>query len=239
VVSACDGRGTAASRGGSPEQPFGRGDDAGDSVRHHHQRGNHARIGLPDRGSFSQNFEALEFARSLGVNVAINIIADPACDRERFRVVREWCLEIPEIANISANTPYPGRETWATESRKLVTRDYRLFDIQHAVLPTHLPLPEFYAELVQTQRVLNTKHLGAKRLWGTAKNVVRLLARGQTNFLKMLFKFNSVYNPALQLADHARPVRYQVSPPPPRAKVDPRAFYVHKRRWRPGGSVSV
>src|SRR4029077_19452958 len=40
------------------------------------------------RVSFSRNFEALEFARSLGVNVAINIIADPEWDRERFRVVR-------------------------------------------------------------------------------------------------------------------------------------------------------
>ena len=45
------------------------------------------------RVSFSKNFEALEFARSLGVNVAINIIADPEWDRERFRVVREWCMD--------------------------------------------------------------------------------------------------------------------------------------------------
>ena len=37
------------------------------------------------RVSFSKNFEALEFARSLGIMVAINIIADPDWDRERFR----------------------------------------------------------------------------------------------------------------------------------------------------------
>ncbi len=190
------------------------------------------------RVSFSQNFEALEVARGMGVNVAINIIADPAWDHERFRVIRQWCLEIPEIVNISVNTPYPGTETWATESRKLVTRDYRLFDIQHSVLPTHLPLTEFYAELVETQQVLNRKHLGARQLWGTAKNVARLLAHGQTNFLKMLFKFNSVYNPALQLADHARPVRYEISlPPPPRAKVDPTTLYVHTSRGRRGREI--
>ena len=118
------------------------------------------------RVSFSKNFEALEFARSLGINVAINIIADPDWDRERFRVMREWCMEIPEIVNISVNTPYPGTETWSTESRKLTTRDYRLFDIQHAVLPTKLPLPDFYAELVQTQQVLNRKHLGATATLG-------------------------------------------------------------------------
>ncbi len=92
------------------------------------------------RVSVSKNFEALEFARSLGVMVAINIIADPDWDRRQFEVIRQWCLEIPEIVNISVNTPYPGTESWLTESRRLTTRDYRLFDIQHAVLPTRLPL---------------------------------------------------------------------------------------------------
>jgi hopanoid C-3 methylase HpnR len=190
------------------------------------------------RVSSVRNFEALEFARSMGVNVAINIIADPDWDRERFRVIREWCLEIPEIVNVSVNTPYPGTETWATEGRKLATRDYRLFDIQHAVLPTKLPLPEFYAELVKTQQVLNRKHLGAKQLWGTATTVARLLAHGQTNFLKMLFKFNSVYDPRLQMADHARPVRYEISlPPEARAKVDPNTLYIHKSQGRRGRQI--
>ena len=71
--------------------------------------------------------------------------------------------------NISVNTPYPGTESWLTESRKIHTRDYRLFDIQHAVMPTKMPLPEFYAELVKTQQVLNKKHLGWAALKGTAK----------------------------------------------------------------------
>ena len=185
-----------------------------------------------------KNFEALEFARTLGVNVAVNIIADPDWDRERFRVVREWCTEIPEVVNISVNTPYPGTETWYTESRKLATRDYRLFDIQHAVLPTHLPLPDFYTELVQTQQVLNRKHLGARQLWGMARVVTRLLAHGQTNFLKMLFKFNSVYDPRLQLADHERPVKYEISQPPePQIRLDPTALYIHKSQGRRGREI--
>ena len=112
------------------------------------------------RVTLSKNFEALEFARSLGITVAVNIIADPSWDHERFQIVRDWSLEIPEVVNISINTPYPGTETWHTESRRLTTRDYRLFDIQHAVLPTKLPLGEFYKELVEAQRILAYKHLG-------------------------------------------------------------------------------
>jgi hopanoid C-3 methylase HpnR len=55
------------------------------------------------RVTLSKNFEALEFARSLDISVAVNIITDPAWDHERFKVVRDWCLEIPEVVNISIN----------------------------------------------------------------------------------------------------------------------------------------
>jgi magnesium-protoporphyrin IX monomethyl ester (oxidative) cyclase len=159
-----------------------------------------------------RNFEALEFARSLGVNVAINLIADPDWDRARFAALREWCLEVPEIVNISVNTPYPGTESWLTEDRRLTTRDYRLFDIQHAVMPTRLPLGEFYRELLETQRVLYAKHLN----WRTVPDVVKLslglLMRGQTNFLRGMLKYSKIYNLERMLADHARDVRYAMPP---------------------------
>jgi hopanoid C-3 methylase HpnR len=191
------------------------------------------------RISLDRNFEALEFARSLGITVAINLIADPAWDRARFETVRQWCLEVPEVVNLSVNTPYPGTETWHREAPRLVSRDYRLFDIQHAVLPTTLPLAEFYSELVKTQQVLNRKHLGWAALRATAGVSVRLLMRGQTNFLRMLWNFNSVFNPALQLADHCRPVQYELPPPPNPAvgKVRPRDLYVHSAVGRRGRAI--
>jgi hopanoid C-3 methylase len=190
------------------------------------------------RVTLSKNFEALDYARSLGVTVAVNIIADPAWDRERFKVVRDWCLEIPEVVNISINTPYPGTETWHTESRRLTTRDYRLFDIQHAVLPTKLPLPEFYEELVETQRVLAYKHLGWTALRQCAGIVVRQLLRGQTNFIRMLWKFDTVYHPELQLADHRRPIKYEINQPPPSvASVQRGALYIHASGGRSGRQI--
>jgi hypothetical protein len=174
----------------------------------------------------------------LGITVAINIIADPGWDRKRFAVVRQWCLEIPEIVNISVNTPYPGTESWHTESRKVQTRDYRLYDIQHVVLPTTLALPEFYEELIKTQQILNKKHLG----WAALKSTMRLAAghlmRGQTNFVRMLWKFNSVYDPKLQLADHARPVRYEMNLPPARQEIlKPQILYIHGTHGRQGRAL--
>jgi hypothetical protein len=171
------------------------------------------------RISLGKNFEALEFARSLGITVAINLIADP-----------DW--------DISVNTPYPGTESWHTEARKIHTRDYRLFDIQHAVLPTKMPLPEFYAELVKTQQVLNKKHLGWAALRSTARIAAGHLMRGQTNFVKMLWKFNSVYNPKLQLADHQRPVSYEMSlPPSAKESVNSKLLYILPAKGRRARAV--
>jgi hopanoid C-3 methylase len=192
------------------------------------------------RVALDRNLEAVEFARSLGINVAINLIADPDWDHERFRVVREWCLELPYVINISVNTPYPGTESWLTDGRRLETRDYRLFDIQHAVLPTRLPLAEFYRELVTTQRAILRKHLDWRQLWDAAGTVAGLLLRGRTNFVRSLFALNRVYRPELLLADHAAPVAYEIPLPPRRAGEKPpapRSLYIHPPRGRRGRAI--
>jgi hypothetical protein len=100
--------------------------------------------------------------------------------------------------------------------------------VQHAVLPTRLPLQEFYAQLVKTQAVLNRKHLGVAALRQTASIALSLALRGQTNFLRMLWKFGSVYNIQRQFADHQRPVTYAMRPPGPVA-THPRArdLFIH------------
>jgi hypothetical protein len=56
-----------------------------------------------------------------------------------------------------------------------------------------LHVGEKYRYLIQTQRILNKKHLG----WALLKTTTAVghLLRGQTNFVKMLWKFNSVYDP--------------------------------------------
>lgn len=177
----------------------------------------------------SDNFKALEVARALGFTVALNIIADPGWDEDRFRTVREWAVSVPEIVHLTVNTPYPGTETWLTESRRLTSVDYRLFDVQHAVLPTKLPLERFYEELVKTQAVLNRKHLGWAAIRGTFSTAFGLLLQGQTNFVRMLWKFRQVYNSQRQYADHFREVKYALSPPPDThaARPTPAQLYVH------------
>lgn len=154
---------------------------------------------------------------------------DPSWDESRFAAVREWAAPAPEIVHLTVQTPYPGTETWHSESRHLTTRDYRLFDIQHAVLPTALPLAMFYEELVKTQAVLARKHLGVAALAKTTRIVARHLAHGQTNFLRMIWNFGRVYNAGRQLADHSRTAIYELPEPPshPGEAPDRGSLYVH------------
>jgi hopanoid C-3 methylase HpnR len=192
------------------------------------------------RVSLGRNFEALEYARSLGIMIAINLIADPDWDHERFRIVREWGVELPEVVNISVNTPYPGTESWVAEGSRVASRDYRLYDIQHAVLPTRLPLAEFYDELVATQRAFYRKHLGWRRVMNTAGVIAGHLMHGQTNFLKSLFHLDRVFRPEFLLADHALPMEYQIPlPQPSTAGPAPlgSALYIHPPRGRKGRAI--
>jgi len=179
------------------------------------------------RVSLGKSFEAIEYARSLGIMVAVNIIADPDWDEARFQAVREWALSVPEIVHLTVNTPYPGTETWTTDARTLTTRNYKLFDVQHAVLPTKLPLARFYEELVKTQQILFKKHMGWRALRDCTAIAAGHLARGQTNFLRSLFKFGSQYDVLKLLADHREEARYPIALPERKAeKVDARELYI-------------
>ncbi|MEW6271251.1 MAG: hopanoid C-3 methylase HpnR [Thermodesulfobacteriota bacterium] len=184
------------------------------------------------RVAMNDNERALHVARELGLVVAVNIIADPSWDRRRFEIVRQWALEVPEIVHMTVATPYPGTEIWHTDLRALTTRDYRLFDVQHAVLPTTLPLEEFYAEFVATQQVLARKHLGWRAAYDVLGITTRLLLRGQTNFFRMLWKFGGVYSVERLLRDHRQPVRYAIGPPPARVEagrgLPAELLYVHR-----------
>jgi magnesium-protoporphyrin IX monomethyl ester (oxidative) cyclase len=106
--------------------------------------------------------------------------------------------------------------------------------VQHAVLPTRLPLHRFYEELVRTQAVLARKHLGVAALAKTTGIVARHLAHGQTNFIKMIWKFSQVYNADRQYAEHQREPRYLLPPPAdkplaagPASPQDRKQLYIH------------
>jgi len=60
-----------------------------------------------------------------------------------------------------------------------------------------------------------------------------LAMQGQTNFIRMLWKFNGVYNVERQTGDHQRPVTYNMRPPASETtvgRVPPASLYIHPQQ---------
>jgi hopanoid C-3 methylase len=54
----------------------------------------------------------------------------------------------------------------------------------------------------------------------------------------MLWKFNSVYNPELQMADHRRPVTYEMAMPPEKKdQIDPKQLFILPPKGRQGRAI--
>jgi radical SAM superfamily enzyme YgiQ (UPF0313 family) len=95
----------------------------------------------------SNNVRAIEILKDLGVGFTPNFIVDPAWDRDDFARLRDW-IDATGAYNsgFSILTPLPGTDLWDTAKKQVTTSDWEMYDIVHAVLPTRLPLREFYEE---------------------------------------------------------------------------------------------
>ncbi len=95
----------------------------------------------------ANNNRAVEICQELGVGYTPNFIVDPDWDREHFQKLREWISRTGAYnSGFSILTPLPGTDLWKAVKDKVNTPDWELFDIAHTVLPTRLPLEEFYEE---------------------------------------------------------------------------------------------
>jgi radical SAM superfamily enzyme YgiQ (UPF0313 family) len=135
------------------------------------------------KNTASNNARAIEILKELGVGFTPNFIVDPAWDREDFTRLRDW-IEMTGAYNsgFSILTPLPGTDLWEQASQQVTTHDWEMFDIVHAVLPTRLPLPEFYAEYSRLWRhVLDLRY----RTKGKVRTYVQLGAALATGKVSM------------------------------------------------------
>ncbi len=101
-----------------------------------------------NKGNSAENNErALRILEELGVGYTPNFIVDPDWRREDFENLRQWISRTGAFnSGFSVLTPLPGTDLWDEVKQDVVTDDWELFDIAHSVLPTNLPLDEFYNE---------------------------------------------------------------------------------------------
>jgi len=93
------------------------------------------------------NVRAIEILKELGVGFTPNFIVDPAWDRDDFTRLREWIEKMGAYnSGFSILTPLPGTDLWDAAKQNVTTHRWEMYDIVHTVLPTKLPLEDFYEE---------------------------------------------------------------------------------------------
>ena len=153
------------------------------------------------KNKLSNNLRAIEILKELGVGFTSNFIVDPNWDREDFTRLREW-IDVNGTYNsgFSVLTPLPGTDLWDTAKDEVNTHQWEMFDIIHSVLPTKLPLEEFYEEYARLWRTtleVRYKHRGKARTyfqlagalatgkvtWGAVKkgmNIAKVFSKPET-----------------------------------------------------------
>lgn len=103
--------------------------------------------------SAETNRKAIEICHANDVEIAAYFIVNPSFTRENFRRLSDYVaahrLTHPIFTIL---TPFPGTELFDTVKDTLISRDLRLIDFYHTVMPTALPLEEFYEEFLGLYR---------------------------------------------------------------------------------------
>jgi radical SAM superfamily enzyme YgiQ (UPF0313 family) len=96
------------------------------------------------------NEKAIHILKQNDVELSAYFVVDPEFDREDFQQLGNY-VERVELTHpvFTVLSPFPGTELYKKIYNELISYDYRLFDFFHTVLPTKLPINEFYEEFAK------------------------------------------------------------------------------------------
>jgi hopanoid C-3 methylase len=95
----------------------------------------------------AQQAQAVKILDDLGIMMYASYMVDPAYTHEDFRRLLAYVRRMKhKYATFTVLTPLPGTLLHAEREAHLLSRKPELYDMVHALLPTTLPLKEFYAE---------------------------------------------------------------------------------------------
>ncbi|UCG88074.1 MAG: cobalamin-dependent protein [Gemmatimonadota bacterium] len=93
----------------------------------------------------SDNEKAVGILQDLEIDIYASMILRPDFEKQHFKELRRYCralrLDYPTFAVL---TPLPGTDLYDEVKHDLITDNYDYFDFIHTLLPTRLPLKQFY-----------------------------------------------------------------------------------------------
>lgn len=93
------------------------------------------------------NQNAVQILQDLDIEILASFILRPEFTRADFSAFRQYIRNLGlNFASFAVLTPLPGTDLYEEVKEQLLTHDYDYFDFIHTLLPTMLPLKDFYEE---------------------------------------------------------------------------------------------
>lgn len=97
--------------------------------------------------SIKQQEQAVKILNDIKVDIYASFVIEPSFTRREFDQLIAYVRKLKiSYAALSILTPLPGTKLFEETEEKLITKEPEFYDFMHAVLPTTLPLKEFYSE---------------------------------------------------------------------------------------------
>jgi hopanoid C-3 methylase len=138
-----------------------------------------ADLNLIRKGStVENNVKAVQVLKSLDIEIFPMFIVKPEFERRDFADLRKYCLGLElDFIGFSVLTPLPGTDLYDDMKDRLINSNYDFFDFFHTLLPTTLPVKDFYKELIELYN-------GSRSL----KNQIKLMRKYRFRELPSLFR---------------------------------------------------
>jgi len=99
------------------------------------------------------NMEAMKILKSNGISCTGSVFFRPDFTKEQFDQIVNHILDLQvECPQYFVLTPIPGTKLFEKSKDKLVEHNFDLWDFNHAVMPTRMPLVKFYEEYMNAYR---------------------------------------------------------------------------------------
>jgi len=102
---------------------------------------------IQKKSTSKDNNRAVQILHDLGIDVYASFIIRPEFTSSDFASLRKYCRQLKLcFASFAVLTSLPGTDLYQDVSDRMIVHNYDYFDFIHTLLPTTLPLKEFYSE---------------------------------------------------------------------------------------------
>jgi radical SAM superfamily enzyme YgiQ (UPF0313 family) len=119
-------------------------------------------VSINKKTSLSINDQAAQILRDNGVDIWGSFIVDPQWSTPDFESLIDYVRRLKITFPVyTVLTPLPGTAFFQEKFQELRTLNYEIYDFLHSVLPTRLPLKDFYSNMA---RLYSSTTLGLREL---------------------------------------------------------------------------